>query len=211
MTSADIFRSNMGTPLLGLNNCRAREFFKDEAMSNQPRVVKVLAALLISMTTGAIVLIALGNNPPSAGAFSLSVYSRLDPVEQSIRSRSAQSHDKWDCIEIYHSHTRGGNIEQLASIERLNRPEDMNCHFLICNGHGGDNGQIQSTERWQKQRSATPDRSWYGSKQTVRICLVADGKTARPTDFQRKRLEALVNTLSKKFSIVPERVYYPND
>jgi hypothetical protein len=33
-------------------------------MSNQPRVVKVLAALLISMTTGAVLLMALGDNPP---------------------------------------------------------------------------------------------------------------------------------------------------
>jgi hypothetical protein len=40
-------------------------------MSKQPRVVKVLAALLVSMTVGAFVLMALGNNPPSAGPFCL--------------------------------------------------------------------------------------------------------------------------------------------
>ncbi len=40
-------------------------------MSDQSRVAKVLAALLVSMTTGAVVLMALGNNPPSAGAFCL--------------------------------------------------------------------------------------------------------------------------------------------
>jgi len=180
-------------------------------MSNQPRVVKVLTALLISMTTGAILLMALGNNPPSAGAFSLSVYSRLDPVEQNIRSPKPQSSGRWDCVEVYYSGTRGGNIEQLASIDRLNGPEDMNCHFVICNGRGGEDGQIQSTERWQRQWSATPERTWYGSRQTVRICVVADGKTARPTDFQRKRLEALVDGLCRKFNIVRERVYYPND
>jgi len=180
-------------------------------MSNQPRVVKVLTALLISMTIGAIVLIALGNNPPSAGAFSLAVYSRLDPVDESIRSRAPQLPGKWDCIEIYNSGTRGGNIEQIASMERLNASEDINCHFIVCNGRGGQDGQIQGTDRWQKQRPVTPDKSWYGSRKTLRICVVADGKTARPTDFQRKRLESLVNTLSKKFNILRERVYYPND
>ena len=55
---------------------------KDGAMPNQARVAKVLAALLASMTTGAIVLMALGHNPPSAGPFSLWTYCSLDPVKK---------------------------------------------------------------------------------------------------------------------------------
>jgi len=85
-------------------------------MSNQPRVAKVLAALLISMTAGAIVLLAMGNNPPSAGPFCLSIYYRLDPVEKAIISRSCQSPSRWSCIEIYYSGTKAGNVEQLASL-----------------------------------------------------------------------------------------------
>ena len=43
-------------------------FYRREAdMSYQPRVARVLVVLLVSMTTGAIVLMALGNHPPSAG------------------------------------------------------------------------------------------------------------------------------------------------
>lgn len=180
-------------------------------MSNQPRVVKVLAALLVSMTTGAIVLMALGNNPPSAGAFSLSVYCRLDPVEESIRSRAAQSPDRWNCIETYYSGSKTGGIEELARLNRLTGPEELNCHFVICNGSGGGDGQIQPTARWRKQWSVTPDRTWYGTRQTIRVCVISDGQTTRPTDFQRKRLEALVEGLCRKFSIMPKRIYYPND
>ncbi|MCK4821571.1 hypothetical protein KA005_37740, partial [bacterium] len=58
------------------------EDLKDEAMPNQVRVAKVLATLLTSMTIGAIVLMALGHNPPSAGPFSLWTYYRLDPVKK---------------------------------------------------------------------------------------------------------------------------------
>ena len=180
-------------------------------MSSQPRVAKILAALLLSMTAGAIVLMVLGNNPPSAGPFCLASYYRLDPVENAIQSRTAQSPARWNCIEIYYSGTKVGNIEQLASLMGLAGPEDINCHFCLCNGLGAGDGQIQTTEKWQRQWSIIPGRNWYGTGQTIRICVVADGKTTRPTDCQIKRAEALVEALCRKFDIRPEHVYYPND
>ena len=180
-------------------------------MPNQPRVAKVLAVLMISMTTTAIVLMVLGKEPPSAGPFCLSSYYHLDPVEKVISSRAAQSPDRWNCIEIYYSATKAGNIEQLASLSGLASPEDINCHFCLCNGLGGDDGQIQPTEKWQRQWSIIPGRTWYGSSQTIRICIIADGETARPTNLQIKRTEALVEALRRKFNIQPEHIYYPND
>ncbi len=180
-------------------------------MSNQPRVAKVLAALLVSMTTGAIVLMALANDPPSAGPFCLSSYYRLNPVERAIRSLAAQTRGRWNCIEIYYSSTRAGNILQLASLSGLASAEDINCHFVVCNGLGAGDGQIQSTEKWQRQWSIIPGRTWYGTGQTIRICVIADGKAAHPTDFQRKRTEALVEVLCRKFDILPDCIYYPGD
>lgn len=180
-------------------------------MSNQPRVVKVLAALLASMTAGAIVLMALGNNPPSAGAFCLWSYYRLDPVERAISSQAAQHPSRWSYIEIYYSGTKAGNIEQLSSLSGLTCPEDINCHFVICNGLGGGDGQIQPTEKWQKQWSTIPGRNWYGSSQTIRICIIADPPTTDPTDCQVRRTEALVEALCRKFNIAPEFIRYPGD
>ena len=180
-------------------------------MPNQARVAKVLATLLASMTTGAIVLMALGHNPPFAGPFSLSTYYHLDPVKKVISSRAAQSADRWDRIEIYYSGTKTGSIEQLASLNGLTNPENLNCHFCLCNGLGGHDGQIQPTEKWQKQWPAIPGRTWYGSGQTIRICIIADGKSVFPTDCQIKRIQVLVEGLCKKFSIRPESIYYPSD
>ncbi|UCE98618.1 MAG: N-acetylmuramoyl-L-alanine amidase [Planctomycetota bacterium] len=180
-------------------------------MSNQPRVAKVLAALLISMTVGAVVLMALSNEPPSAGPFCLSSYYRLDPVEKTVTSRAAQSPNRWNCIEIYYSDTKAGNIEQLVSLNGLTQSEDINCHFVICNGLGANDGQIQPTEKWQRQWSIIPGRTWYGTGQTIRICIIANGKTSVPTDFQIKRAEALIEALRRKFDIHPENIHYPGD
>ncbi len=100
-------------------------------MSVQSREEKIFAALLVSITAGAIVLMALGNNPPPAGAFSLSLYHSLDPIKKVILSRTPQSPGRWSCIEIYYSGNKAGNIEQLTSLSGLASPEDINCHFVI--------------------------------------------------------------------------------
>jgi hypothetical protein len=180
-------------------------------MPFQSREAKVFVVLLISMTAGAVALMTLGNNPPSAGAFCLSRYYCLDPVEKAISSRSAQYPSRWRCIEIYYSDTMAGNIKQLAALAGLDGPEDVNCHFVICNDLGGNDGQIQPTEKWQRQWSIIPGRTWYGNGQTIRLCVIADGKTTHPTDFQIKRTEALAEGLCRKFDIQPESIHYPND
>jgi hypothetical protein len=180
-------------------------------MTNQPRVARVLAALLISMTTGAIVLMALGNHPPKAGPFCLASYYRLDPVEDAILSRAAQTPNRWSSIEVYYSGTETGNVEQLASLRGLASPDDINCHFCVCNGLGGGDGQIQPTERWQKQWSIVPGRTWFGNNQTIRVCVVADGKTKFPTNCQKKRAEALAERLCIKLGIAHRAVYYPGN
>jgi hypothetical protein len=189
------------------------EFAKDGTMSNQPRVAKVLAALLVSMTTGAIVLMALGDNPPSSGLFSLSrnYIRHLDSVEKAVRSRTAQSSGRWSRIEIYYSGTKAGNIEQLASLGGLAGAEDINCHFVICNVLGGTDGQIQPTEKWQRQWSIIPGRNWYGSGQTIRICVIADGKTAHPTDSQRQKTQVLVEELCRRFGVQSDSTFYPGN
>ena len=176
-------------------------------MSDQPRVIRVLAALLVSMTTGAIVLMALGNNPPSAGPFSLSSYFR---VEKAILSGTRQMPDRWSRIEIYYSGTKAGNTEQLASLSGLASPEDLNCHFVVCNGLGGGDGQIRPTEKWQRQWSIMLGRNWHGSAQTIRVCVIGDGETACPTGCQVRGINALVEGLCRRFGIQLESVTYPN-
>ena len=183
------------------------ENLKEGDMPNQVRVAKVLATLLASMTTGAIVLMAMGHNPPSAGPFSLWTYYSLDPVKKAISSRAVQSTNNWNSIEIYYSGTQTGNIEQLASLSGLANPDDINCHFCLFNGFGGSDGQIQPTEKWQKQSPATST----GSNKTIRICIIADGKTKHPTDCQLKRIQVLVDALCKKFNIQFRSIDYPSE
>ncbi|MCK4885952.1 MAG: hypothetical protein KAS96_01125 [Planctomycetes bacterium] len=179
-------------------------------MANQPRVAKVLAALLVSMTAGAVVLMALGNNAPSAGPFCLSSYYHLNPVEQVITSKQYQSQQRWNRIEVYYSGTVGGGVKQLASLNNQ-KIEDLNCHFVLCNDSGGIDGEIVATQRWQRQWAANPTQKWFSSEQTILVCVVADGVKAMPTECQIRRVEALLEALSRKFDIAPASITFPKN
>jgi len=179
-------------------------------MSNQPRVVKVLAALLASMTAGAVILMALGHHPPAAGPWSLWNSLRLDAVSEAIGRDIPQAFDRWNRIEVCYSDTSAGNVESLATVAGFASPKEINCHFVLCNGRGGGDGEILPTESWLRQWSIVPGRGWFGNGKTIRICVVADGKTTQPTNFQMRKIEALVKELSERFSI-DEPVLYPRN
>ena len=227
-------------------------------MSVKPRQAKLFAALLSSMAACAILLMALGNNPPSAGAFCLNSYYSLEPVEMVLVSRAAQYPGRWNSVEICFSGTKTGNIAQLACWAGLDNPDDVNFHFCICNGGGGIDGQILSTERWLRQLSVVPGSMSYADRigeyfersgqsaaggpdrrdetptqtsylvfrssylesrftnhesrsndRTIRICIIAQPRSNPPTDYQTRRLEALLETLCRAFGIAPESVHYP--
>ncbi|MHC4751227.1 MAG: peptidoglycan recognition protein family protein [Planctomycetota bacterium] len=192
-------------------------------MIAQSRQTRVLTALLVSITLGAIILNSLGRNPPPAGAFCLSKYYHLVPVEKTVLCREAQLVGRWKRIKIYYSgsDSRVTSIpekssEQLDSLSSVAGQEDNNCHFIICNGRIGHDGQILPTEKWQRQlpvnrQSLNQMQKASEKKHTIYICVIANGKTTSPTDFQIKRTEALVAELCRKFSILPESIYYPYD
>ena len=180
-------------------------------MTNRPRMVKVLVLLIAAMTTGAIALLVLEERPLPAGAFSLASYSKLNSIEQITVSATDSPQSRWNRIEIFFSGTAAGNIKQIASLRGLAKADDVNFHFLVCNGRGSGNGQIQASEKWQRQWSCIPGRMWYGSGETIRICMISDGKKNNPTDCQMKRTVELVEVLSIKFEIAPKQIFYPDD
>ncbi len=209
-------------------------------MTNHSRETKVLVVLGVSITLGAIILNALGHNPPSAGAFCLSRYYRLGSVKKSILSRADQLPGRWSQIEIYVIVPEFGNIKSaFGGSSDVGGDEHINCHFVICNGRVGHDGQILPTEKWQRQSSVIPpenvnseppppatsggassDRSKYQrptdffetpTDQTIYIYMIADDESVLPTDFQIRRAEALVEVLCRKFDIQPESIRYPDD
>ena len=176
------------------------------------RLTVVLFALVIAMIFGAIVLRALGYHPPSAGAFCLSDYHRLMPVKTTVLSRTTQTAGRWNRIEIY----RTNGIEGIDSLQSIAKNIDTNCHFIVCSGCVGGDGQIVPTEKWAQQipvvRLSDNDLGpGAQDERTIFVCVVTNGPNARPTNYQMKRTEMLVIELCRRLGISPKSVRYPDD
>ena len=187
-------------------------------MTDQSRQTKVLVALLVSIVLCTIILNVLGHNPPSAGAFCLSQYYRLVPVEILVRSREVERPGYFKWIEIYYSDGGyGSNIQvgQPGSLSSVSSQEDTDCHFIIYNGLAGHDGRIKPTEKWNRQLPANRPadnnkRRARQNEQTIYISIVTNGQNPQPTNFQIKRAEVLAEELCREFNIQPESILYPD-
>ncbi len=178
-------------------------------MDTQARTAKVLVSLVVAMTVGAFVLMALDRKAISAGPFSLASYTNLNPVDEVARHISTLTPHEWRSVEVYYSKTESGGIDALAQKQQLSSSSDVNFHFVICNGQGAVDGFIEATKRWQAQRACLPGSDWYGDSGSIRICIIADGIESMPTDCQTKRATSLVEVLSRQFNITTDHISYP--
>ena len=178
-------------------------------MTDRARTSNVLIALVVSMTAGALILIAIDGNALSAGPFSLASYTSLGSIEKVAQSPITIQPNTWRNIEVSFSYTIAGDLAQLTRDKNITSPKYLNYHFVISNGSGQKNGKIVSTEKWNLQRPAIPTGKWQGSPQTIRMCIVADPIRQGPTECQIKRTQALIETLSRNFNIPTEQIRYP--
>ncbi len=175
------------------------------------------------MVIGAAILNAMSHNPISASAFCLSQYYDLAPVEESLGFQAVQVPYRWKQIEIHrgihgdnHESTGQGSgvfPEQSGTSASALEYNDAACHFIICDGYVGSDGQIQPTESWHSQFTSDrkiqdrPDLS-EDIGQTIYICIATTGESTAPTDSQIMRTEALVEELCRRFRIQPGAIRY---
>jgi hypothetical protein len=151
---------------------------------------------LLSFTS--VLLLALSPDPlaPSAPAslFALGAPQSMDAIfDAAPRVESG----RWKYVFVHHSRTPAGGAESLAGVDGL--PAD---HFVIGNGEGAMDGEIQITRRWAGQLAAAPapglDRI---GPDCISICLVGDFDRTAPTPTQTLRLTQLVGALQRKLQI----------
>jgi len=131
---------------------------------------------------------------------------RGSPVPEEWLVQGASN--RWQYIVIHHSATPAGNA---ASFDRMHRQkgwDELGYHFVVGNGTGSGDGQIEVGPRWGKQKwgahAKTADQRFnnYG----IGICLVGNFDIERPTSAQMRSVEKLVAYLSKTYRIPTSRI-----
>jgi hypothetical protein len=113
-------------------------------------------------------------------------------------------------IVVHHSHSEAGNLDE---IDRLHRQtlgwEGCGFHFVIGNGHGSDDGEIEVSQRWKLQKHGAHLSTQAPAAYNLRgigVCLVGDFTTQRPTDRQLAAARRLVQYLMYAYDIPAYRV-----
>ena len=89
---------------------------------------------------------------------------------------------------------------------------DLCDHFVIGNGQGCQDGEIQISPRWNQQQSAAaPPGVAHIEPDCISICLIGDFDHSMPTSMQLHRLAELVTTLQSQMRIPGQRVIFLNE
>jgi hypothetical protein len=172
------------------------------------RKIVVLTSLVAMLTLASAILLMLAPPPLAAeGVSSLSAPDRGTFLDGIFKTTVAVKPDQWKFIYIHHSATASGNADTLAT------PGSGLCdHFVIGNGNGLPDGQIEVGPRWNSQQPpAAPPGVDSIQPGCISICVVGDFDHSMPTPTQVKSLSQLVTTLQTQFRLGADKVILLND
>lgn len=113
----------------------------------------------------------------------------------------------WRWIVVHHSGTRIGSA---ASFDRYHKDvhhwDELGYHFVIGNGAGSGDGQVEVGPRWSKQKIGAHAGVKEFNEFGIGICLVGDFETSRPTSAQMQSLAQLTGYLMTAYHIPASRV-----
>ena len=116
--------------------------------------------------------------------------------------------NSWQYIVIHHSATPAGNAASFDRMHKAKGWDELGYHFVIGNGTGSNDGQIEVGPRWTKQKwgahAKTADQRFnnYG----IGICLVGNFDIERPSKAQMESVQRLTAYLMKTYRIPAIRV-----
>jgi hypothetical protein len=118
---------------------------------------------------------------------------------------------RWKAVVIHHSATEVGSVESIDNYHKNHNGWDgIGYDFVIGNGSGCQNGQVESTFRWAQQRTGAhckTDSSNWANEKAIGICLIGNFNKTKPSSRQLSSLLKLVQFLSERYDIPVSRIY----
>jgi hypothetical protein len=164
------------------------------------RKLVVFLSLMGTLTLTSILLVTLAPAPlvpdVATSLFAVDLPGSLDPI---FDSRSSAIPQRWKYIYIHQSRTTGGNAATLGRTD----------HFVVGNGDGSLDGEIQITRLWTAQESilTPPAGVQQIDAACISICLIGDFDKTRPSATQQHSLIQLVSALQGRLRIPASQVW----
>jgi hypothetical protein len=108
----------------------------------------------------------------------------------------------WKYVVIHHTATDSGSVESIDQTHRdVNQWQGIGYHFLIGNGNGMEDGQVEATFRWQEQLPGAHAGVGPYNEYGIGICLVGNFEVDEPTPAQIDAVSRLVAGLKAEFGL----------
>lgn len=163
----------------------------------------VFLTLIGFMTGTSALLFALQQEPLKPDTINPLYASRADvSLDAIFQTQTPATTSRWRYIYVHHARSHEGNARTLADVNG-----NIGDHFVIGNGRGAADGEIQISQRWLQQQSGLPPAgAGYIDPTCISICLVGDFDRAMPTNVQLQVLNQLVATLQHRLKIPADNV-----
>jgi N-acetyl-anhydromuramyl-L-alanine amidase AmpD len=162
------------------------------------RKVVVFASLMGVLVFTSALLMALAPAPLTPDAtnslFAVDAPASMDAVFQ---TQVPSTNTAWKYIYIHHSRSTASGTPNIVQPNG-----ELSDHFVIGNGEGLSDGEVQMGQRWEEQHSAAaPVTGTRIDPACISICVIGDFDQTRPTPTQLRRLAQLVSTLQAHYRI----------
>lgn len=120
----------------------------------------------------------------------------------------------WKYIVLHHTASEQANVESIHE-EHLKRKDangnpwlGIGYHFVIGNGKGMPDGEVEPTFRWRQQMQGAHAGSTNPvyNQQGIGICLVGNFENHAPTAAQLSAMRKLVRTLKTNYRVTSKNV-----
>lgn len=136
----------------------------------------------------------------------------LPPSGQANPWKPNVAEREWTSIVIHHTATSRGSVESIHAAH-LRRKDShgrpwlgIGYHFVIGNGNGMGDGEIEATFRWRTQIHGAHAGKREYNEHGIGIALVGNFEKTRPTSAQLAAVKRLVAVLKREYGIKSKNV-----
>lgn len=137
--------------------------------------------------------------------FTVYIFAADDAPAAALEPRPEPRNPAFRSIVLHHSATHGGSA---VAFERNHRARlgGLAYHFIIGNGSGTPDGEIETGYRWRDQIPGPHTKNQEINRESVAVCLVGDLQAGPPTRKQVGALLALLERICRECSIPAEAI-----
>ncbi len=140
-----------------------------------------------------------------------------NPAIETVINDTQRPLRSWKFVILHHTATSSGSVESIDADHKTRRDANgrqwkgIGYHFLIGNGHGMPDGDVQATFRWDQQLAGAHAGDAEYNELGIGVCLVGNFEETPPTPAQLTSTQQLLQALRGELKIEQRQILRHGD